>query len=177
MPRIFRRELPRLFELDPDGSLWYVAVDHSLVARLSIMRIRLQLTLTPDVSYGADETERIQYFGMHTTTSGSNFGNTLDHVMLAIPPAMWASIWVCSRTRSRSCSASSRICVCTAWPDSVPASSAHQQRPGHPRHQVPRQEHGNPTARIAAVVVDYPPERRLQLRRRPDELHPRRRHP
>ena len=87
MPRIFRRELPRLFELYPDGSLWYVAVDHSLVARLSIMRIRLQLTLTPDVSYGADETERIQYFGMHTTTSGSNFGNTLDHVMLAIPPA------------------------------------------------------------------------------------------
>lgn len=86
MPGIFQRELPRLFELYPDGSLWYVAVDHSLLARLSIMRIRLQLTLTPDVKYGPGETERIEYFGMHTTTSGANFGNTLDHVMLAIPP-------------------------------------------------------------------------------------------
>jgi hypothetical protein len=86
MPDIFQRELPRLFELYPDGSLWFVAVDHKLVARLSVMRIRLQLTLTPDIIYDAGESERVQYFGMHTTTSGSNFGNTLDHVMVAIPP-------------------------------------------------------------------------------------------
>ena len=28
MPGILQRELPRLFELYPDGSLWYIAVDH-----------------------------------------------------------------------------------------------------------------------------------------------------
>jgi hypothetical protein len=86
MPGVFQPELPRLFELYPDGSLWYVAVDRRLVTRLAVMRIRLQLTLTPDVDYGPANTDRVRYFGMHTTTSGANFGNSLDHVMLAIPP-------------------------------------------------------------------------------------------
>jgi hypothetical protein len=84
MPEIFRRELPRL-ELYPDGSLWYIAVDHGLVARMSVLRIRLQLTLTPDVSYDP-AAERVAYFGMHTTTHGSNFQHSLDNVMLVIPP-------------------------------------------------------------------------------------------
>lgn len=86
MPDVFRRELPRLFELYPQGSLWYIAVDHRLVSRLSVMRIRLRLTLTPDADYDSSNPDRVQYFGMHTTTSGSNFGNSLDPVMLAIPP-------------------------------------------------------------------------------------------
>jgi hypothetical protein len=86
MPDIFRRELPRLFQLYPQGSLWYVAVAHRLVSRLSVMRIRLRLTLTPDADYDPANPDPVQYFGMHTTTSGSNFGNSLDHVMLAIPP-------------------------------------------------------------------------------------------
>ncbi|PZS13370.1 MAG: hypothetical protein DLM64_03430, partial [Solirubrobacterales bacterium] len=79
--------LPRLFELYPQGSLWYVAVDRRLVMRLSAMRIRLQLTLTPDVEYSDDDPDWVQYFGMHTTTSGVDFSNSFDHVMLAIPPA------------------------------------------------------------------------------------------
>ncbi len=87
MPDIFLRELPRLFELYPGGSLWYVAVDQTLVSRLRVMLIGLQLTLTPDISYDAEAPEQAQYLGMHTTTGGANFGNTLDHVMLAIPPA------------------------------------------------------------------------------------------
>jgi hypothetical protein len=87
MPSVFQQELPRLFELYPNGSLWYVAVDRRLVTRLSVMRVRLQLKLTPDMQYDAEDPERIEYFGMHTTTSGSNFASTLDHVMLAIPPA------------------------------------------------------------------------------------------
>lgn len=86
MPGVFRKELPRLFELYPQGSLWYIAVDHRLVSRLSVMRIRLQLALTPDVDYDASSPDRVQHFGMHTTTSGTNFGNSFDHVMLALPP-------------------------------------------------------------------------------------------
>ncbi|MGO9759805.1 MAG: hypothetical protein ACLP1Q_00895 [Solirubrobacteraceae bacterium] len=85
IPGIFQRELQRLFELYPDGSLWYVAVDHRLVSRLSVLRIRLQLTLTPDVSYDA-AAERVAYFGIHTTTNGSNFQHAFDNVLLVIPP-------------------------------------------------------------------------------------------
>jgi hypothetical protein len=87
MPAVFQKELPHLFELYPQGSLWYIAVDLRLVRRLAFMRVRLQLTLTPDIQYDPDNPDRVQYFGMHTTTSGSNFGNSLDHVMLAFPPA------------------------------------------------------------------------------------------
>jgi hypothetical protein len=87
MPAVFQKELPHLFELYPQGSLWYIAVDLRLVRRLAFMRVRLQLTLTPDIQYDPDNPDRVQYFGMHTTPSGSNFGNSLDHVMLAFPPA------------------------------------------------------------------------------------------
>jgi hypothetical protein len=40
MPGVFQRELPRLFELYPQGSLWYIGVDQRLLARLSVMRIQ-----------------------------------------------------------------------------------------------------------------------------------------
>lgn len=86
LPSILSAELPKLFARYPRGSLWYVSVDHRLLARLSAMRIRFQLSLTPDVDYDPDARDAVQYFGMHTTTGGLNFASTLDHVMLAVSP-------------------------------------------------------------------------------------------
>jgi hypothetical protein len=84
MSGVFQRELPRLFELYPQGSLWYIGVDQRLLARLSVMRIQLQLSLTPDIDYGAPN--QLRYFGVHSTTGGTNFAPCFDHVMLALPP-------------------------------------------------------------------------------------------
>jgi hypothetical protein len=86
LPGVIRQELPRLFELYPNGSLWYVSVDQRLLARLSAMRIRFQLTLTPEVDYADEARDRVQYFGLHTTTGGLNFGNAVDPMLLAIAP-------------------------------------------------------------------------------------------
>jgi hypothetical protein len=86
MPAVLTRELPGLFERYPLGSLWYVSVDLRLLARLAFMRVRLQLTLTPDMDYDSRTRDRVQYFGMHTTTHGMEFRSTLDPVMLAVPP-------------------------------------------------------------------------------------------
>ena len=50
------------------------------------MRVRLQLTLTPDINFDSSERDGVQYFGMHTVTGGSAFGNVFDPILLAIPP-------------------------------------------------------------------------------------------
>ncbi len=42
-----------------------------LVTRLAVMRIRLQVTLTPDIDYDSANPDRVRYVGMHTATSGS----------------------------------------------------------------------------------------------------------
>lgn len=83
---ILIKELPGLFEIYPNGSLWYVSVDQRLLSRLAFMRVRLQLTLTPDIKYDSAAPDNVHYFGMHTTTNGIDFSDTVDHVMLAIPP-------------------------------------------------------------------------------------------
>ena len=83
---ILIKELPGLFEIFPNGSLWYVSVDQRLLSRLAFMRVRLQLTLTPDIKYDSAAPDNVHYFGMHTTTNGIDFSDTVDHVMLAIPP-------------------------------------------------------------------------------------------
>ena len=86
LPAVLMRELPGLFERYPLGSLWYVSVDPRLLARLAFVRVRLQLSLTPDIDYNHAARDGVQYFGMHTTTHGLEFRHTLDQVMLAIPP-------------------------------------------------------------------------------------------
>jgi len=86
IPALFQQEMPHLFARYPRGSLWYIAVDQRLVSRLAFMRVRLQLTLTPDINFDPAQRDGVQYFGMHTVTGGSAFGNVFDPIMLTIPP-------------------------------------------------------------------------------------------
>ena len=87
MPALFQRELPHLFARYPQGTLWYIGVDQRLVRRLAFMRVRLQLTLTPDIDYDPAKRDRVQYFGMHTLSGGSAFGKVFDPLLLAVPPS------------------------------------------------------------------------------------------
>jgi hypothetical protein len=171
MPSIFQGELPRRFELYPDGSLWYVAVDHRLVARLSVLRIRLQLTLTPDISYDPADTERVHYFGMHTTTGSSNFQHTLDHAMLAIPPVtMGFNIGVLPHVftflfgRFEDLRHHGPVGLGARF---LPYIST---REGHSRHPLAGAEPRHRPSGVAALTVDNAAEHGLQLRCRPHQL-------
>lgn len=49
LPDLLQQELPDLFKLLPDASVWWLDVDRVLVRRFAFLRARLALELTPDI--------------------------------------------------------------------------------------------------------------------------------
>lgn len=84
---LLRAQLPALFEHFPQGSLWYVAVDPVLLARLAFGRTQLALQLTPDLPLGG-EMEQLRAFSDLTLTSGIDVGGVMNLPLLALSPAV-----------------------------------------------------------------------------------------
>jgi hypothetical protein len=84
LPDVLREELPGLFERYPQGSLWFVSVDQTLMKRLAALRVLLQLYLTPDVP--VDRGRAISYLTAHQLTHGAMFAGAVQPILLALSP-------------------------------------------------------------------------------------------
>jgi hypothetical protein len=84
---LLRVQLPALFEHFPNGSLWYIAVDPVLLARLAFGRTQLALQLTPDLPLG-EEMEQLRALSDLTLTSGIDVGGIMNLPLLALSPAV-----------------------------------------------------------------------------------------
>lgn len=91
VPEYLTAQLPPLFEVFPEGSLWFLEVDHLLVRRMSLMRTQLMLRLAPDVlDHAGKDGEQLPQ--LHTLedqslTSGANFAELVDPLLLIFTPA------------------------------------------------------------------------------------------
>jgi hypothetical protein len=88
LPGLLREQLPALFALLPDASVWWLAVDSVLVRRFAFLRARLAVELTPDINTDPDEFEGLRLLSAHSLTGGLDFGKAADAALLAFSPAV-----------------------------------------------------------------------------------------
>ena len=86
-PELLTQNLPPLFEQFPSGSLWLVAVDDVLLARLAFGRAQLAFQLTPDMPLGP-ETDALRAFSELTLTRGIDFAAIMNPPLLALSPSV-----------------------------------------------------------------------------------------
>lgn len=86
LPGWLELQLPELFRLFPDGSLWLVSVDPALSARLTILGGGFQLAATPDFPLDPNNPTGFDALDEHSLTRGVAFGKALDPVLLVFSP-------------------------------------------------------------------------------------------
>ncbi len=87
LPELLRQQLPALFALLPNASIWWLTVDPVLVRRFALLRARLALELTPDINTDPGEFEGLRLLSAHSLTEGLDFVKALDPALLAFSPA------------------------------------------------------------------------------------------
>lgn len=86
LPGWLEQQLPRLFQLFPDGSLWLVSVDPVLLNRLTILGGAFALELTPDFPLDPNDVRGFDTLDEHSLTRGVAYGRALDPALLAFSP-------------------------------------------------------------------------------------------
>lgn len=79
-------QLPGLFETFPESSLWLVAIDPALLARLAFLRSRIAFDLTPDLHLDPEEFVGLRALQSHSITSGVTFADVIDPALLIFSP-------------------------------------------------------------------------------------------
>lgn len=85
LPAYLTKQAPLLFEAFPKGSLWYVAVDTSLLHRLTVMRGLCALELTPDIVTPTDF-PGLRALEEHSITGGIRFAPLYDVLLTTFVP-------------------------------------------------------------------------------------------
>lgn len=80
-------QLPALFEVFPDGSLWYVKVSDVLLGRLAFGRTQLAMSLLPDLPVGPDM-DRLSSMEDLTLTKGVDVSSAINAALLLLSPAV-----------------------------------------------------------------------------------------
>ena len=88
LPDLLQQELPDLFKLLPDASVWWLDVDRVLVRRFAFLRARLALELTPDIDTSPSEFRGLRLLSTHSLTEGIDFGKSLGPALLAFSPGV-----------------------------------------------------------------------------------------
>ena len=88
---LMKTNLPPLFDRFPDGTLWYVTVSDTLLARLAFGRAQLAFQLTPDLPLG-EEMEQLRSFSELTLTRGIDMSEVMTIPLLAFSPAVFGII-------------------------------------------------------------------------------------
>jgi hypothetical protein len=86
LPGWLEQQLPRLFQLFPEGSLWLVSVDPVLLTRLMILGATFVLDLTPDFPLDPNNVRGFDALDEHSLTRGVAYGKALDPALLAFSP-------------------------------------------------------------------------------------------
>lgn len=86
LPVWLEQQLPRLFQLFPQGSLWLVSVDSVLLSRLTMLGGTFVLALTPDFPLDPNNVRGFDTLDEHSLTRGVAYGNALDPALLAFSP-------------------------------------------------------------------------------------------
>jgi hypothetical protein len=87
LPGYLEAQLPELFKLFPDGSLWLVSTEPQLLTRLIVMHAVSSLYLAPDMPLRREQFQGFQALDEHSLTRGVDFARTLDPALLAWSPA------------------------------------------------------------------------------------------
>lgn len=86
LPGWIEQQLPRLFQLFPDGSLWLVSVDPVLLNRLMLLGGTFVLNVTPDFPLDPNNVRGFDALDEHSLTRGVAYGKALDAALLAFSP-------------------------------------------------------------------------------------------
>jgi hypothetical protein len=86
LPGWLEQQLPRLFQLFPEGSLWLVSVDPVLLTRLTILGGTFVLDVTPDFPLDPNNVRGFDALDEHSLTRGVAYGKALDPGLLAFSP-------------------------------------------------------------------------------------------
>jgi hypothetical protein len=86
LPAWLEQQLPQLFQLFPEGSLWLVSVDPVLLTRLTILGGSFVLELTPDFPLDPNNVRGFDTLDEHSLTRGVAYGKALDPALLAFSP-------------------------------------------------------------------------------------------
>jgi hypothetical protein len=87
LPAYLEQQLPTLFRLFPEGSLWLVSVEPKLLFRLTLMHGVSSLYLTPDMPMGREEFTGFDALDEHSLTRGVSFAPLFNPILLAYAPA------------------------------------------------------------------------------------------
>jgi hypothetical protein len=86
LPGWLEQQLPRLFQLFPEGSLWLVSVEQVLLTRLTILGGTFVLDVTPDFPLDPNNVRGFDALDEHSLTRGVAYGKALDLGLLAFSP-------------------------------------------------------------------------------------------
>jgi hypothetical protein len=86
LPGWLEQQLPRLFQLFPEGSLWLVSADPVLLTRLMILGGTFVLDVTPDFPLDPNNVRGFDALDEHSLTRGVAYGKALDPALLAFSP-------------------------------------------------------------------------------------------
>lgn len=86
LPGWLEQQLPRLFELFPDGSLWLVSVDPVLLGRLTLLGGLFAIDMAPDLPLDPNDPEGFDTLDEHSLTRGVAYSKALDPGLLAFSP-------------------------------------------------------------------------------------------
>jgi hypothetical protein len=86
LPGWLELQLPRLFQLFPEGSLWLVSVDPVLLTRLTLLGGTFVLDATPDFPLDPNNVRGFDALDEHSLTRGVAYGRALDPALLAFSP-------------------------------------------------------------------------------------------
>ncbi len=86
LPGWLEQQLPRLFQLFPEGSLWLVSVDPVLLTRLMVLGGTFVLDITPDFPLDPNHVRGFDALDEHSLTRGVAYGKALDPGLLAFSP-------------------------------------------------------------------------------------------
>jgi hypothetical protein len=86
LPGWLELQLPRLFELFPEGSLWLVSADSVLLTRLTLLGGTFVLGVTPDFPLDPNNVRGFDALDEHSLTRGVAYGKALDPALLAFSP-------------------------------------------------------------------------------------------
>jgi hypothetical protein len=86
LPGWLEQQLPRLFQLFPEGSLWLISVDPVLLHRLTILGGTFVLDVVPDFPLDPNNVRGFDSLDEHSFTRGVAYGKALDPALLAFSP-------------------------------------------------------------------------------------------
>ena len=69
-PQFLTPNLPALWDAFPEGSLWLISVDEKLLSRMTFLRSRYALELTPDIPISAEAWVGLRALEGHSITGG-----------------------------------------------------------------------------------------------------------